>query len=158
MNSYLQTARKWVEKTAVLFWASAVTLVGILPLSNFVGHSHWEYIIWWPPVTAEEIYRTWLYVDIFGNIGLFLPLGVALARRGLFGRKCPLVATISFALLLSASIEFYQVFCHNRHSSLLDLFNNVLGATLGHIIARRLPVLPFIGPLAPPPYSHPTGS
>ena len=35
------------------------------------------------------------------------------------------------AFALSFSIEYYQVYCHNRSTSLLDLLDNVLGAYLG---------------------------
>jgi glycopeptide antibiotics resistance protein len=35
------------------------------------------------------------------------------------------------AFALSFGIEYYQVYCHNRSTSLLDLLDNVLGAYIG---------------------------
>jgi len=32
------------ERAQVPLWALFIALVGTLPLTNFVGHSHWEYI------------------------------------------------------------------------------------------------------------------
>ena len=33
-----------VQRALLPLWALFIALVGTLPLTNFVGHSHWEYI------------------------------------------------------------------------------------------------------------------
>jgi glycopeptide antibiotics resistance protein len=117
-------------------WTIVIAMVGILPLSNFVGHSHWEYIKWVP--TTEQLQSPFivleLIVDAFANILLFLPFGFFLACRE--KHRAPM-AVIMLALLLSCSIELYQVYCHNRSTSLLDIFDNVLGAYLGFRLGAR---------------------
>ena len=123
-------------------WTIAILMVGILPLSNFVGHSHWEYIKWLP--TADQLRSPFivleLIVDALANILLFLPFGFSFACR----QKHPTLATvITLAFLLSCSIELYQVYCHNRSTSLLDILDNVFGAYLGF----RLGVRFFEGPV-----------
>jgi glycopeptide antibiotics resistance protein len=117
-------------------WTIVILMVGILPLSNFVGHSHWEYIKWVP---SEDQLRSpfivlELLVDALANILLFLPLGLAFACRE---KRPTLVTVIALALLLSSGIELYQVYCHNRSTSLLDVLDNVFGAYLGFRLGMR---------------------
>ncbi|HJR75327.1 MAG TPA: VanZ family protein [Nitrospiraceae bacterium] len=119
-------------------WIGIIILVGVLPLSNFVGHSHWEYIKWVP---TEEQLRSpsivlELIVDAVANILLFLPFGFCYARRTQ-EKPSSLFAVVTFALLLSCSIELYQVYCHNRNTSLLDILDNVVGAYLGFRVGAR---------------------
>ena len=125
---------KWPVLLAA--WTIVIAMVGILPLSNFVGHSHWEYIKWVP--TTEQLQSPSivleLIVDAFANILLFLPFGLFLACRE--KHRAP-VTVIMLALLLSCSIELYQVYCHNRSTSLLDILDNVFGAYLGFRLGAR---------------------
>jgi glycopeptide antibiotics resistance protein len=109
-------------------------MVGVLPLSNFVGHSHWEYIKWVP--TAEDLrspkYLIDIFSDIVGNTVLFFPLGYFLSRlltSTSFSRQLLLAAGIGGTL--SLGIEFYQVYCHNRFPSFFDVITNVIGALIG---------------------------
>src|SRR5438132_8207708 len=70
------------DLSCLILWIVLILLVGVLPLSNFVGHSHWEYIKWVP--TAEDLrpptYLLDIFSDIAGNAGLFFPLGYFLSR------------------------------------------------------------------------------
>jgi glycopeptide antibiotics resistance protein len=111
-------------------------MVGILPLSNFVGHSHWEYIKWVPIPTVEDLrspkYLLDISSDIVGNTLLFLPLGYVLRR--LLTSSSPirqLVIAAGIGGTLSLSIELYQVYCHNRFPSIFDVITNVAGALIG---------------------------
>lgn len=124
----------------LLLWIAFIVLVGVLPLRNFVGHSHWEYIKWLP--TAEDLISPKYLVDIgsdlVGNTLLFLPLGFFLSRLlspASVRRQLLVAACVSG--LLSFSIEFYQVYCHNRFPSFFDVITNITGAFLGIWCARR---------------------
>jgi glycopeptide antibiotics resistance protein len=111
-----------------------IVVVGIWPLDNFVGHSHWQYIKWIP--TVEDItspkYLFDIFTDIIGNTVLFFPLGYLLSRQ--VENHTPLRKLILAAALggtLSLGIEYYQVYCHNRFPSILDVITNVTGASMG---------------------------
>ncbi len=110
-----------------------ILLVGILPLHNFVGHAHWQYIRWVPTpdqLGSPEILLD-LAVDAVANILLFLPFGLLYALRGREGKPVSSSRLMLMAFALSFGIEYYQVYCHNRSTSLLDLLDNVLGAYIG---------------------------
>ena len=119
-------------------WTIVILMVGVLPLSNFVGHSHWEYIKWVP--TAEQLRSPYivldLTLDVIANILLFAPFGFSYAGRSQEKQVSPLTL-ITLAFLVSCSIELYQVYCHNRSTSLLDLLDNVFGAYLGFRLGSR---------------------
>lgn len=108
-------------------------LVGILPLHNFVGHAHWQYIRWVP--TSDQLSSPAVLLDLgidaAANILLFVPFGLLYTLRGLDGRSFSPGLLMLMAFTLSFGIEYYQVYCHNRSTSLLDLLDNVLGAYIG---------------------------
>ncbi len=114
-------------------WGVFTLLVGILPLHNFVGHAHWQYIRWVP--TPDQLSSPAILLDLgidaVANILLFVPFGLLYALRGLDGKPLAPRHLLLMAFALSFSIEYYQVYCHNRSTSLLDLLDNVLGAYLG---------------------------
>ncbi|HEU4684641.1 MAG TPA: VanZ family protein [Nitrospira sp.] len=121
---------------------TVIVLVGILPLSNFVGHSHWEYIKWMP--TAEDLrspkYLLDIGSDLIGNALLFMPLGFFLSRLlGSWPISRQLVAGFGLAGVLSVGIEWYQVYCHNRFPSVFDLITNIGGAMAGVKSSVRRP-------------------
>ncbi|MCH7839406.1 MAG: VanZ family protein [Planctomycetes bacterium] len=76
--------------------------------------------------------------DIVSNIFLYVPLGGllfwAFHRRIRYAVAAGLCA-IGTAGLLSAGIEYAQAYIVIRVSSLIDLISNVIGATLGALIA-----------------------
>jgi glycopeptide antibiotics resistance protein len=123
-----------VERALLPLWALFIALVGTFPFTNFVGHSHWEYIQWLP--TADNFHSPRFLFDIVANTALFLPLGYLLerscstptARRSLF-----LAAGV--AGLLSLSMEWFQVYCHNRHPSPTDVVSNVTGSVIGAVLS-----------------------
>lgn len=69
--------------------------------------------------------------DAVANVLLFLPFGLLYTLRGLEGKPFSPGRLMLMAFTLSFGIEYYQVYCHNRSTSLLDLLDNVLGAYLG---------------------------
>jgi glycopeptide antibiotics resistance protein len=118
----------------LILWVLFILMVGILPLKNFVGHAHWEYIKWVPTVAdlRSPKYLLDIFSDLVGNTLLFVPLGYFL-RRVLTSSsplRCVLIAA-GIGIALSLSIELYQVYCHNRFPSIFDVITNVAGAVLG---------------------------
>jgi VanZ family protein len=72
--------------------------------------------------------------DVLLNVLLFVPVGVALAANARRVAHCVLVAA-----LLSASIEFAQLYIPGRDSSVGDVLSNTLGATFGALLLRTTP-------------------
>jgi glycopeptide antibiotics resistance protein len=130
----------------LILWIVLTLMVGILPLSNFVGHAHWEYIKWVP--TVEDLrspkYLLDIFSDIVGNTLLFFPLGYFL--RQLFTSSSPpsrLLLAAGIGGALSLSIELYQVYCHNRFPSIFDVITNMTGTLIGvHFPRFRKNALP----------------
>lgn len=135
-----------LDLSRLILWIVLILMVGILPLSNFMGHSHWEYIKWVP--TAEDLrspkYLLDIFSDVVGNTALFLPLGYFLSRlltSSSLSRQWLLAAVIGGTL--SLGIEFYQVYCHNRFPSIFDVITNVAGTLIGvHFSLSRKSALP----------------
>lgn len=123
-----------VERALLPLWILVIALAGTFPFTNFVGHSHWEYIQWLP--TSDNFRSPRFLFDVVANTALFLPLGYLLdrscsataARRSLF-----LAAGV--AGLLSLSMEWFQVYCHNRHPSPTDVVSNVTGSLIGAFLS-----------------------
>ncbi|MEO8338740.1 MAG: VanZ family protein [Nitrospirota bacterium] len=120
--------------SCLILWIVFTLMVGVLPLSNFVGHSHWEYIQWVP--TAENLrspkYLLDIFSDIVGNTLLFVPLGYFLRRLFITSSTSQqLLIAAGIGIMLSLSIELYQVYCHNRFPSIFDVITNVTGTVIG---------------------------
>ncbi|HEY6973998.1 MAG TPA: VanZ family protein [Nitrospiraceae bacterium] len=153
MSDETNPASARIIQALAIAWGLGIVSIGVLPLDNFVGHSHWEYIKWFP--TFDNL-RSWRYIfDMTANTVLFIPYGYFLTRS--IGNS-PALSTrvaVGSAALLSSSIEFYQVYCHNRHPSLLDIITNTLGSFIGATIAvligrmRRTPPADRITPIPP---------
>ena len=130
-------------RVVLLIWTTVIVMIGILPLDNFVGHSHWEYIKWIP--NAEDLrspkYLLDIFSDIIGNTVLFLPFGYLLSR--LLYNRSPSVRLIVAAALggaLSVSVEYYQIYCHNRFPSIIDVICNVSGSWIGARYSALIPI------------------
>ena len=125
-------------KSRVLWFLLAVlSIAPLLPLSNFVGHPHWDHIRW-IPFQDFALSRNMLK-DIVGNTLWFMMLGYLLHYRlNKDSHALRTIATITaIAGGISLSIEFFQVFCHNRIASITDVICNVLGAGLGGYLAEK---------------------
>ena len=142
----MSTRTRTLDLSCLILWIVLIFMVGGLPLSNFVGHSHWEYIKWVP--TAEDLrspkYLVDIFTDIVGNTALFFPLGYFLSRlltSSNPSRQWLLAAVIGGTL--SLGIEFYQVYCHSRFPSIIDVITNVTGTLMGvHFSLSRKSALP----------------
>ncbi len=152
MDGVANHTRK-IERVMLPLWVLLIALVGTFPFTNFVGHSHWEYIQWLP--TSDIFLSRRFLFDIVANMTLFLPLGYLLnkshttttAQRSLF-----FAAGVAF--LLSLSIEWFQVYCHNRHPSPTDMVSNVTGGLIGaylSIYRQKMAASPPDRPLTPNP-------
>ena len=141
------------ERALLPLWALFIALVGTFPFTNFVGHSHWEYIQWLP--TADNFLSRRFLFDIVANVALFLPLGYLLERsRSTTTARRSLFLAVGVAGLLSLSMEWFQVYCHNRYPSPTDVASNVTGSLIGTFLSihrNKMPVSPPNRPLAPSP-------
>lgn len=118
-----------IMQALALAWAVGIMMIGILPLSNFVGHAHWEYIKWTP--TFDNLRSRRYLFDMAANTILFIPFGYFVARSIGNPPARGLRIAVGSAALLSSTIEFYQVYCHNRNPSTLDIATNILGSLIG---------------------------
>ena len=69
-------------------------------------------------------------VDLLVNIGLYVPLGIALRRRGA-------LSAMAFAAALSLVVEVIQLFYPDRYTAGSDVIANVGGAFLGWFVSKR---------------------
>jgi len=72
--------------------------------------------------------------DAVRNVLLFVPLGIALARRG-----HGLLTVMLLATALSGCIELAQVQIPGRYGNLFDIASNLVGAGLGVLLLRSAP-------------------
>jgi glycopeptide antibiotics resistance protein len=122
------------ERALLPFWTLLIALVGTFPVTNFVGHPHWEYVLWLP--TADNFRSRRFLFDIAANVALFLPLGYLLDRSlSATTTRRSLILAAGIAGLLSLSMEWFQVYCHNRHPSLMDVASNVTGSLIGAFLS-----------------------
>jgi glycopeptide antibiotics resistance protein len=128
--------KRKIERALLPLWALLIAMIGTFPLTNFVGHSHWEYVQWLP--TADSFRSRRFLFDIVANVALFVPLGYLLDRS--LSARTPrrsLFLAAGVAGLLSMSMEWFQVYCHNRHPSLTDVASNVTGSLIGAFLSIR---------------------
>lgn len=127
-----------VKLTSGSLWFLLVVLsiTPLLPLSNFVGHPHWDHVRWIP---FQDFSLSWNKLkDIIGNILWFVMFGyflhVQLNKNSVSFETIATVTLIGSGI--SLSIELFQIFCHNRTASVTDVICNVLGAGLGSYLAQ----------------------
>lgn len=120
------------RRTGLLwFWLAVLFLIPLLPLTNFVGHPHWDAIRWIPfqdfSLTMNSL------MDIIGNIGWFMIFGYLL-HYWMDENSSSFRSIMSVVLIatgISLALEFFQVFCHNRVPSMTDVICDTVGACLG---------------------------
>jgi glycopeptide antibiotics resistance protein len=126
---------------AVLF------LTPFFPLNNFVGHPHWEAIHWIP--FQDFVPDKNILMDIIGNIGWFMITGYLLHYW--MGEDSSSFRSIATVVIITAgvslSIEFFQVFCHNRTPSMTDVSCNIIGACLGAFFSKQYHSTPSLEPI-----------
>ena len=74
--------------------------------------------------------------DMLGNVLLYMPYGYLASSLG--NRSAVAIAVIG-AIVVSCVTEMTQVFGHGRFPSVQDVLMNVIGATLGIALRRRMP-------------------
>ena len=127
---------KLLEKKTLwwLLWSGSILVIlgpTMLPLSNFVGHSHWDQVRWIP--FYGDAFKP---LDIGGNVALFAPFGFCLRRAlGNPSRKRACAFILLAAAGLATGVEFFQVYCHNRVPSTTDICSNMLGALVGALLS-----------------------
>src|SRR5215510_2610856 len=119
--------------TLWLLWLSVIVFCAILPLSDFVGHSHWDYVVWIPlrDFFNSPEHRVDLSIDFFANVLLFLPFGYIHPQVLRSGKGGGILFVVVTAAIFSAGLELYQVFNHARTVSMTDVSCNALGAAIG---------------------------
>jgi len=77
--------------------------------------------------------------DIVGNTFWFMVFGYLLHYQLNEDSRTLRTITTIIAITggISLSIEFFQVFCHNRIASITDVICNVFGAGLGGYLAEK---------------------
>ncbi len=112
-------------------WIAVIIGLTTLPWSNYSGHPHWDKIVWIPFVGGELVW--W---EILGNVALFVPFGFLLAFwLGRYSSLRVCLLAIGLAGLLSGTVEYFQVFCHERFPSANDFCANLAGAVVGMRVA-----------------------
>ncbi len=117
------------------FWI----LVGLFCIVMFTLFPFkFESIAWGKKDALKEFFRNPSDTfDFFGNILLFMPFGYGLSQ---WLKSKPFTPVIKFTLVLGISlagtiaVETLQLFQPGRSSSIIDLFTNTLGGTLGGAI------------------------
>jgi glycopeptide antibiotics resistance protein len=119
-----------VRRLGVLGLPLSIFLVVALafPWGDLVGHSHWSRVDWIPFVT-----RRVRLSDVAANLLLCAPLGSA---AGLTFRRGAMAAGI-LTLLVSAFVEWTQVYSHLRFPSMTDIVCNVAGAMAAAALVNR---------------------
>jgi len=100
--------------------------------SVFVGHSHWDYVIWIPPF--DEIRSIQFWLDIIVNVALYVPFAFIFLRYRNSNNRSALITAALLGLLLSCTVELYQVYSHNRRPSPLDIICNLSGTIIGVLL------------------------
>ena len=75
-------------------------------------------------------------LDLTLNIALFLPLGWFIAKSQIQS-KTILATVFVIVFVLTFSVEILQYYALARHSSIIDVGSNVLGAVIGFLWFRR---------------------
>lgn len=131
------SAESKLKRTVLWFLLVALAIAPLLPLNNYVGHPHWD-LIRWIPFQDFSLSRNKL-TDVLGNVLWFTMFGYLLRyqlNEGFSSLRA--IATITMiASGVSLSVEFFQVFCHNRIPSMTDVICNVFGAGIGGYVAER---------------------
>jgi len=118
---------------------TALFVTPLFPLSNFVGHPHWDAIRWIP--FRDVSWSANSLIDVAGNTAWFMIAGYLCY----FIRPCKdadspcrsIATVIAIAAIASLTLELFQVFCHNRVPSMTDVACNVICGGLGGLFAER---------------------
>ncbi len=121
----------------LLLWMLYVCLIGASGIyhTNFVAHSHWEFLKWFPP--AEEIVTLEFWLDIVINVLLYVPFALLYLQRSATVTRSLVLKVMLLGLCLSCSVELYQLYSHNRRAAPSDILFNVIGTWTGVVIRKK---------------------
>lgn len=88
------------------------------------------FAIYWPHIAAGQ-FRGEIFVQFFGNLLIFTPLGFFLY---VFGKKIPGAIRIATPFVLAGVIEATQYFLNTGKSDIDDFWMNVVGYFLGVLV------------------------
>ncbi len=88
------------------------------------------FAIYWPHILAGE-FRHDIFIQFFGNLFIFTPLGFYL---GVYGKKIPKVIAFFLPMVLSGAIEVTQYLFNMGKSDVDDFWMNVLGFWVGFLM------------------------
>jgi hypothetical protein len=113
----------------LLVVAAVVAIVGIVAPHPLQDHPHWDKVGWFPffspPVPP---------LDMLANILLFIPLGWAVGR---LSARPSIARAVLVAAGISLTIEWIQLYSHDRFPSATDFVCNTVGGFAGGQIALR---------------------
>ena len=89
---------------------------------------------------------TYTTFDAILNLLSYLPFGllVGLTLHARFGIAFSIVGSFCLGMLLSASMEYLQMYLPSRVSSNTDLLSNSTGALIGALLAARITLWPWL--------------
>jgi len=88
------------------------------------------FAVYWPHILAGE-FRHGIFIQFFGNLLIFTPLGFYL---GVYGKKIPKVLAFFLPMILSGAIEATQYYFNMGKSDIDDFWMNVLGFWIGFLL------------------------
>lgn len=75
--------------------------------------------------------------DIFANVFLFIPFGYLSIRTNSRIHKFTVLQIFLLGNVISSTVELFQVYCHNRFSTMTDLCNSIIEVLIGAEYGRR---------------------
>lgn len=110
-------------------------LIVYASLSPFTGWQ--EQGLSFAAVLVSPLAQTYSWFDAVSNLVAYFPLGLLLgmALRAHLGTAGSIVLTTVLALLLSAGMEYLQLYLPRRTSSNMDLLTNGIGSFAGALMA-----------------------
>ena len=119
---------------SALFIVYGTTIPFNFVSSRAIAYAHWQRVVWNPLISPDTAHRVPI-PDFVSNVLLFTPFGCF----GMWALRRPRLAWLRIAwlvllsTLLSAAVEFAQLFTADRVSSLADVLANTMGGFVGAI-------------------------
>jgi len=88
------------------------------------------FAIYWPHILAGH-FQNGIFIQFFGNLLIFTPLGFYL---GVYGKKAPKAVAFFLPMVLSGAIEASQYYFNMGKSDIDDFWMNVLGFWAGFFL------------------------
>jgi len=135
-TEYLSPMNKSLWRILLFLCLTSILLAISWPWSKFDGTPHWDNIQW-IPFDHLSFHPTMLF-ETAANVLVFIPVGYLMIRSLSPGTRHPILLSFLLGLCSSVSVEFYQLFCHDRVPAATDLITNAGGTGLGAWTALRV--------------------